>query len=33
MAEKNNANIGFEKQIWMLPVCYGGTFLQLNIER
>ena len=32
MAEKNNANIGFEKQIWD-AVCYGGTFLQLNIER
>lgn len=33
MAEKNNANIGFENKFGMLPVCYGGTFLQLNIER
>ena len=34
MAEKNNANIGFEKQIWDAAcVLWGDTSLPLNIER
>lgn len=33
MAEKNNANIGFENKFGMLPACYGDTSLPLNIER
>ena len=36
MAGKNNANIGFEKQIWNAACVLffgGGIFLLLNIEK
>ena len=33
MAEKYNANIGFEKQIWDAACVLWGIFLPLNIER
>lgn len=33
MAEKIMPILALKNKFGMLPVCYGGTFLQLNIER
>lgn len=33
MANGNNATIGFEKQIWMLRVSFGGISPQQNTEK